>query len=376
MSNLGSTLLDGVATAGGIYSPMGDIYASDGYVAEARNEGWYVGQGCAISASGTAGKVDMSAGTILIGTTEVAVAAVAAFATTITTLASGLTSGQALWVACEVDVTGTLNFNSGSAAQSDATHSPVKPTPTSSRVVVAWLFVPFGATAVDALTGNSNAKAKILEARQLVPGPSPSGWQYDQNTWVFVSATSFKIVGVDARPYLKKGDRVSYNDGGLDYGVIASVAFSTDTTVTLIVNTDYTIANATLIRPRFSYQQAPQGFPTWFNYNAAVTGFSAAPASPEQMWRTNGNEITVIFSGPSGTSNATTITFTLPIAMATTNIKYGVLDLAFDNGAFLASPGAYTVNLIGVLTAYKTLAQGAWTGSGLKAANFTVTFKF
>lgn len=178
MSNLGSTLIDGVNVAGGagsIYSPMACFDAADWYVRESASEGWLIVSGCAISASGTAGKVDMSIGVTLQAGVEVAAAAVTAFATTITTLASGLTSGQALWVACEVDSTGALNFNSGTAAtvstNPNAPGGPVKPTPSTARVVVAWIYVPFGATAVDALTSNSNTKAKILEARI---GPSGS----------------------------------------------------------------------------------------------------------------------------------------------------------------------------------------------------------
>lgn len=236
MSNLGSTVLDGVATAQGIYSPMGDFTAADWYVAESRNEGWYVAQGCQVVASGTAGKVDMSAGIILVGTVEVNVAAVTAFSTTITTLASGLSSGQALWAALEVDISGTLNVNAGSAGASSATQSPVKPTPTSARVVVAWLFVPFGATAVDLLYSNSNTKAKILPAQQLVPGQSPAGWQYEQGTWLYGAGASsgvqaFAIAGDQTGVY-RPGTKVSWNDGTNTpgYGVVWTSAYGATVT--------------------------------------------------------------------------------------------------------------------------------------------------
>jgi hypothetical protein len=259
MSNLGSTLLDGVATAQGIYAPMGDITAADWYVAESRNEGWYVAQGCQVSVSGTAGKVDMSAGIILVGQTEVNVAAVTAFSTSITTLASGLSSGQALWAALEVDITGTLNVNAGSAGASDATHSPVKPTPTSARVVVAWLFVPFGATAVDLLYANSNTKAKILPAQQLAPGESPAGWQYEQGSWVYGIGTSSVIscVGMigDKSGTYRPGTKLSWNDGTNTpgYGVVytASVGatltgVSSNTTTNVFTKNTHGFSNLNL----------------------------------------------------------------------------------------------------------------------------------
>jgi hypothetical protein len=63
----------------------------------------------------------------------------------------------------------------------------------------------------------------------------------------------------------------------VDYGTVASSAFSTDTTVTLIANDDYTIANATLSAPRYSYAENPQGFPHYFNWtlNFSVSGGTA-----------------------------------------------------------------------------------------------------
>lgn len=168
MSNAGSTLIDAVSAA---YPAMAQFYASDWYVLEARNEGYCVVAGCAISASGTAGKVDMSAGIVSVGNADLSVSAVTAVSTTITSLADAT---NPKWVALEVDTSGTLNFNAGTAAA-----NPQKPTPTSARVVVAWLYVPATATAVDALTTNTNGKAKIIEARQLTPQqPVHSDWPY------------------------------------------------------------------------------------------------------------------------------------------------------------------------------------------------------
>lgn len=169
MSSAGSTQIDSPG-AGGIYAPMAVESAADWYVQQARNEGFYALAGCQVTASGTAGHLDRAAGPTRFGTgVPQNLAVVTAFATTITTLASGLSSGQALWVACEDDPSSGFQLNAGTGAQADTTHSPVKPTPTSGRVVQAWVYVPFGATAVDALTGTANGNAKILPAQQLSP---------------------------------------------------------------------------------------------------------------------------------------------------------------------------------------------------------------
>lgn len=260
MSNSGSTLIDAVNAA---YPAMSQLYASDWYVAEAANEGYYVQSGCAITASGTAGKVDMSQGAILAGTTELAVASVTAASTTITSLAD-VTNPK--WVALEVDSSGTLNFNQGTAAA-----NPEKPTPTSSRVVVAWLYVPANATAVDALTSSTNGKAKIIDARILRTGSSSTlGWisysDVTPTTGTF-DAPSYPIVfaGVDLTGTLQAGDKVKITQSTDKFFIVTNVSFSTDTTVTLYGGTDYTlVASGTTAITGFWYSRArsPRGFPT------------------------------------------------------------------------------------------------------------------
>ena len=253
MSNSGSTLIDAVNAA---YPAMAQFYASDWYVAEARNEGWYVGQGCAISASGTAGKVDMSAGTILIGTTEVAVAAVTAASTTITSLEDAT---NPKWVALEVDTSGALNFNAGTAAE-----NPEKPTPTSARVVVAWLYVPANATAVDALTSSANGKAKIIDARQLYGGPSVTGWCYDNSgvTWLSPNTTvASGSNGVHTNTFIGSGTlNVASTTGFPTQGILnivhsgtTSQVYYTGTTSTTFTGcaldgTDVTMATSDVVR--------------------------------------------------------------------------------------------------------------------------------
>lgn len=176
---MGSALLDAVNAA---YPAMGEFYASDWAAIEARNEGLFVYSGCAISASGTAGKVDMSAGVIFSTTTELNVAAVTAASTTITSLADGT---NPKWVGLEIDSSGVLQFNAGTAAA-----TPVKPALTAGRVLVAWLYVPAAATAVDALLSTANGKAKIMDARQLMTVHPARLFAYDTSITQLSNPTS------------------------------------------------------------------------------------------------------------------------------------------------------------------------------------------
>lgn len=354
MSNVGSALLDAASAA---YTAMAQFYAEDWYIAQAANEGYFVCTGCAVSASGTAGKVDLSAGTVFMATTELNVAAVTAASTTITSLADGT---NPKWVGVEIDSTGTIQFNAGTAAA-----NPQKPTPTSARVVVAWLYVPASATTVDASLSSANGAAKIMEARQLKPGPSPSGWQYDQNTWVYGSATTFTVASTDVTGYLKPGTKVSWNDGTNvpGYGVIASATFSTNTTVTLITNSDYSIANATIIRPRFSNQATPVGFPAMFNVTLAYTGATITAAD---SWTTWGRWILIDFRHSAGTATATTLTAVAPVASSATFASklYEGHSNVLDNSASVSGPGLIRVSPNSTtITFYPTYLAGAWAAS-------------
>lgn len=67
-----------------------------------------------------------------------------------------------------------------------------------------------------------------------------------------------------------------------------------------------------------------------------------------------------------GTSNATTITFTLPVA--TTGLLIDVPCRAIDNGASQVDPGLVEISSGSTtVNVYKTMAGGAWTNSGSKA---------
>lgn len=174
----GSALIDGPSVAGGpgsIYDAMGGLYSADWNVLEAGAEGYCPASGCAISASGTAGKVDISAGIASFGNVDVSVPAATAIGPTVATLLTNASAsaGQAMWCGIEVDSSGTPQQNPGSAATVTTTGGPLKPPPTAGRVVVAYLYIVFGATVVDALLTNNNGNAKIVEARRFTPMQPP-----------------------------------------------------------------------------------------------------------------------------------------------------------------------------------------------------------
>ena len=67
------------------------------------------------------------------------------------------------------------------------------------------------------------------------------GWVAVTDSWAYASASTITVPS-DATTKYQKGDRIRFKQGaGYKYGVIVTVAA---TLITILVNTDYTVANA------------------------------------------------------------------------------------------------------------------------------------
>jgi len=107
-----------------------------------------------------------------------------------------------------------------------------------------------------------------------------SGWQKHGYTWVYVSATQFKIIGVDVTAHFPVGMKIRLKQGaGYLYFYVVSAAFGSDTTVTVTGGSDYNLANANITDNYYSYAAEVQGFPQWFNYAATVSGTGGTAGS-------------------------------------------------------------------------------------------------
>ncbi len=105
------------------------------------------------------------------------------------------------------------------------------------------------------------------------------GWIKSAYTWVYVSSTSFKIVGVDIRSSFPVGTKIWLYQSGNKYFYVISAAMSgSDTLITVSAGSDYTIANAAIIDPYYSYMLNPVGFPSKFNYTVSWIGSGSNPA--------------------------------------------------------------------------------------------------
>lgn len=124
------------------------------------------------------------------------------------------------------------------------------------------------------------------------------GWITPTQTWTYASGDgtnvgTFTVSGVDLTGVYNVGDRVKFTQTTVKYGIITKVAFSTDTTVTIYMGTDYTIANAAITSPAYSHDKSPVGFPMsptkWTITKALTTDRSTNSTS----WATLTDTITV-----------------------------------------------------------------------------------
>jgi len=146
-----------------------------------------------------------------------------------------------------------------------------------------------------------------------------TGWTEVDDTWVYATASTITIPTNGTLIY-QKGMKVRLKQGGAyKYFVVVAV---TATLITVMVNTDFTVANAQITDVAYSYIELPFGWPDWFNFTpviassaGAITSYSVVSAKARiagKKWE--------CFIEVSITNNGTgsgTITATLPVTPAT-----------------------------------------------------------
>lgn len=122
-------------------------------------------------------------------------------------------------------------------------------------------------------------------------GVEQSGWIVASGAWTYASASTITVPSGAASLY-QKGDRIRWKQGaGYKYGVLTAVA---DTLLTILVNTDYTVANAAITDNYYSHELNPMGYPQWFNcvaltYTGIDDGAGGQPTTSEHRARIDGN---------------------------------------------------------------------------------------
>jgi hypothetical protein len=143
-------------------------------------------------------------------------------------------------------------------------------------------------------------------------------WTADTNTWTYASANTFTIAGNVTSIYTP-GTRVQcINNSATFYGVVQSSSYSSpNTTITLVANTDYSLANSAITDPQYSYAASPPGYPTWFNFTPTLTwtAGTAPSGSPTLNGKFSviGNQCTFFANGHGYTAGSTVTKLTVSV---------------------------------------------------------------
>lgn len=157
-----------------------------------------------------------------------------------------------------------------------------------------------------------------------------TGWIPINDSWTRTGNFTFSIGGSDLTSIYRKGAKIRYKDGGAyEYGVVASSSYSGSNIITLITNSDFAMAAATITDRYISYVESPEGFPHWFNYTPTYAASGSmtvsSPSTTFAMWMATASKITVEvrFSVTTGGSASNTLTATLPINPLTLTTTIG-----------------------------------------------------
>jgi hypothetical protein len=103
-----------------------------------------------------------------------------------------------------------------------------------------------------------------------------TNWLYVAASGTYLSTTSFRLTG-DFTAYAKLGVKIKYNNTTIKYGHVLSSSYSAPyTTINLVANNDYAVANTTISNIYISYANQPD-FPDWFSYTPTWTAYSGSP---------------------------------------------------------------------------------------------------
>jgi len=197
------------------------------------------------------------------------------------------------------------------------------------------------ATQAEVATGTEDAKIVTPLANANVSSSALTGWIPSGDTWVYASASTFTIAGVDRTAIYTKGTRLKFTQTTAKYAVVVASSFSTDTTVTIAVNTDYTIANAAITAPYYSYVANPQGYPVFFNWTPTFSASGSMTIGSTTIEHalfniTNGLLVgSIKYYGTTGGSASTFMYFTRPVAPSsslTINTTVGVASVDLNAG--------------------------------------------
>jgi len=199
------------------------------------------------------------------------------------------------------------------------------------------------------------------------------GWIADPDTWVYVSSSSFKVVGKDVTSRLIPGTKIKLTQTTSKYFYVTSASFSTDTTVNVTGGSAWenSLADAAIASPYYSYSVNPQGFPaSGLAYTPTISVTSDCGTFSNVKAQINGNM--VMYKGRITYAKALAsgnLTLSLPI-----NTIYALTPIGFahyfdsgvaDKRCFVNTPSASTIDF------YLTDGNSSFTGTYVNSGSWS-----
>jgi hypothetical protein len=285
--------------------------------------------------TGTASRISITNGNGVSGNPTINIDTSYAGQNTITTLG---TIGTGTWNATAIGETkggtGQTSITQGDLLYGSAANT------------ISKLAKNASATRYLANTGTSNSPAwNQVNLTNGVTGILPAanggigdGWVPAGETWTYASATTFTIAGVDVTAKYPVGTKIKLTQTTEKLFYVVGSSFSTNTTITVTGGDDYTLANAAITSPYYSYMETPQGFPQVFNYTPTYSAsgsmtFESITTTYAKI-RVTGRfcELWISATGTTGGTANTTLIATLLIAQAGSDNHIGA-GVTVDTGS-------------------------------------------
>lgn len=181
-----------------------------------------------------------------------------------------------------------------------------------------------------------------ISALRTLETPSKDGWIGFGAAWTFASSTTFTISG-DVTDKFETGTKIKLTQTTTKYFYVVSSSYSSpNTTVTITGGSDYTLANAAITNPAYSYASPPD-FPEWFNWTPTYTGngtLTYTSVTTTAKFCIKGKTCYYYhYSNGTISGSGTSIYITMPLSRALTD-SYPTAGSGhtFDNGDEVASP--------------------------------------
>lgn len=209
--------------------------------------GDHVASGYVYSVSGTAGKLDRTAGWSIITGLAAYTAAETAIGSTVASLGASLTAGQAMWVNVEVDSAGATQYNAGSAA---AAANALIPSVTAGRYRRGLIWIPYSAVALNAIdldpVGGNASYAKYINTSPTRPQSTTTGWNYSELTLTNPNTTvAAGSDDVHTNTFIGGGTLNVATNGAVGFPTKGILAISDGSTVSYVYYTNTTASTFT-----------------------------------------------------------------------------------------------------------------------------------